>query len=137
MKEKTGQIVDDDGITLTPQAITNDGITRPVVTGDLEIVLKCDPAGEPGVATPRNATLIAAGPASAQYVPYRLELSSKCACPGGCSSSDAAAVQAPKSPLAENATMPADGSFIVRLQHRNFTSNQPLLVISGQSSCGM
>jgi hypothetical protein len=111
------------GVALTPQAVTDDGISNPRTTGVLEIVLKCDPEGEEGVARPVNASLISDGPASAMHVPYRLELASKCACPGGCGGSAspaataAAAAPAPTSPLTANATMPADGTFIVRLQH--------------------
>ena len=37
------------------------GVLAPNITGSLEIVVHCDPTGAPGVATPRNATLITHG----------------------------------------------------------------------------
>jgi hypothetical protein len=112
-------------VVLRPQAVTDDGITRPVVTGELEIVLKCDAAGQPGIAVPANASLILSGEPTAKYIPHRLELKSKCACPGGCGdggdtptvAAAAAAATVVGSPVAKKSTMPADGSFIVRLQH--------------------
>ena len=112
-------------VVLRPQAVTDDGILAPRVTGHMEVVLHCDERGAPGVATPLNASLIqpgAATPQDARYVAKRLEFTSKCACPGGCSQQRGGAQSGrsaaePASPLAANATMPADGAFIVRLQH--------------------
>lgn len=109
------------------EALQSDGLTRPEVSGTLDVVLHCDPHGNPGVATPTNASLILSGDASdsARYVPYRLDLKSKCACPGGCTSPQPPGGAAPPGPavqanatlMAPGATMPADGTLIVRLQH--------------------
>eukprot|EP01047_Picozoa_sp_COSAG01_P064340 COSAG01_NODE_8498_length_2763_cov_1.614489_2_plen_376_part_00 len=119
----------DGAVVLAPQAISNDGIAAPQVTGELEVVLHCDPQGVRGEATPRNASLISSDPSSPLYVPYRLELTSRCACPGGCvpppppppprpiDSQSSSSGPPPPAALAPGATMPSDGSFIVRLQH--------------------
>ena len=114
-----------DEVVLTSQAINDDGIASPQVSGELEVVLRCDPDGKPGVATATNATLISDGDESAHYVPSRLVFSSRCACPGGCppppppapSAGDDRTVRSPAAPILSKATMPSDGSFIVRLQH--------------------
>ena len=113
---------EDGVVVLKPQAVTNDGIVAPIVTGQLEVLLRCDPTGESGVATPLNASLISMDPASPLYVPHRLELSSRCACAGGCprpspSPMAPSSIRSAPAPLAANATMPSDGSFIVRLSH--------------------
>ena len=108
-------------VILTTHAISDDGVHAPALTGDLEIALHCDPNGERDVVTLTNASLISDGVGSARYVPYRLELSSRCACPGGCPAPAPPSLNSQattsRSPFAHNATMPSDGSFIVRLQH--------------------
>jgi hypothetical protein len=117
-------------VVLRPSAVTDDGIAAPSTTGQLEVVLVCDPSGAAGVASPTNATLIdpnSTTDESAHYVAHRLEFKSKCACPGGCTSgsgggtrhptSTANSDSEPTSPMSAASTMPADGSYIVRLHH--------------------
>ena len=109
------------GVLLRSHAVTDDGIHAPVITGNLDVVVLCDPDGDADVATPVNASLIhpnSTTDRTAHFVPHRLVFKSRCACARGCAKQAPAVAAVPTpEPIAPNATMPRDGSFIVRLQH--------------------